>query len=88
MMCRPGFRRQDLDHRSPNYIRAAKGGVSNKQIAIMACMIEGQEPRSFDESWKIVMHYMDERRARRTAETHLPASNEAAPERTQETDEL
>jgi len=63
---RAGFRREHLDHRSPNYISVAKGGISNKQITIMACMIAGRAPRSFDESWNIVTDFLDKRRAEKS----------------------
>src|SRR5262249_21640415 len=33
---RGGFRRENLDHRSPHYITDAKGGISNKQIVLLA----------------------------------------------------
>jgi hypothetical protein len=62
-MSKGGFRREDLDHRSPNYISVAKGGISNKQITIMACMIAGRTPRSFDESWNIVTEFLRKHRA-------------------------
>ena len=65
-MSKEGFRREDLDHRSPNYISVAKGGISNKQITIMACMIAGRAPRSFDESWNIVTDFLDKRRAEKS----------------------
>jgi len=35
------FRRQLLDHRSDSYIPVCDGGISNKQITIMACEITG-----------------------------------------------
>jgi hypothetical protein len=60
---RAGFRREHLDHRSPNYLSVAKGGISNKQITIMACMIAGQARRSFDESWNIVTEFLRKHRA-------------------------
>jgi len=67
-MSKEGFRREDLDHRSPNYISVAKGGISNKQIAIMACMIAGRTPRSFDESWNIVTDYVNARQGKKAGE--------------------
>ena len=35
------FRREDLDHRSPYYISDRDGGISNKQIVLMANLITG-----------------------------------------------
>jgi hypothetical protein len=51
--------REDLDHRSPQYISDAKGGISNKQIVLMANLItKRQEPRPFDNNWAIVTEFM------------------------------
>jgi hypothetical protein len=61
---RPGFQRQWLDPNSKHYDRSADG-VSNKQIIMLAGLITGrQEPRSFDENWKIVTEYLDARRGK------------------------
>jgi hypothetical protein len=58
-MDRPGFQREWLDHRSSNYLPVRDGGISNKQITIMAGLISGrQEPRSFDESWAIATNWL------------------------------
>lgn len=60
------FRRELLDHRSPHYIRVRDGGISNKQITIMAGEITGQrEPRSFDDNWNIVIGWLSEQEAQR-----------------------
>jgi hypothetical protein len=62
---RPGFQREWLDHRSPNYVPVGKGGISNKQVTIMAGLITGrQEPRSFDETWAIVTNWLLEQHAK------------------------
>jgi hypothetical protein len=66
------FKREWLDHRSEFYIPASDGGISNKQVAIMACEITGSRARrSFDENWKIVLDWL---RARKAEE---PNANEA-----------
>jgi hypothetical protein len=63
-MNRPGFQREWLDPNSKHYDRS-DDGVSNKQIIMLAGLITGrQEPRSFDENWKIVTDYMNTRRTR------------------------
>jgi len=68
-MSREGFRRGDLDHRSPRYVSDRDGGISNKQIPPMANLIVGQqERRSFDDNWKIVTDFLAERRAQHGAE--------------------
>ena len=61
-----------LDHKSPHYINARDGGVSNKQITIIANDIVEQrggrrEPRSFDENWKIVMDRANEQQPEEAA---------------------
>jgi hypothetical protein len=62
-MSRAGFKREWLDHRSPNYMPDRDGGISNKQIAIMASEITGRrERRSFEENWDIVTGWLRERR--------------------------
>jgi hypothetical protein len=56
------FKREWLDHRSNFYIHDCDGGISNKQVAIMACEITGSRSRrAFDENWKIVTDYLRER---------------------------
>ena len=37
------FRREDLDHRSKHYISDRDGGISNKQIVLMANLIVGRQ---------------------------------------------
>jgi cell pole-organizing protein PopZ len=65
-MSRDGFQREWLDHRSPNYISDRDGGISNKQIVLMANLIVGRkEQRSFDDNWKIVTDFLVERRKQR-----------------------
>lgn len=59
------FRRELLDHRSPHYISARNGGISNKQIIITANDIVEQrggqrDPRPFDDNWNIVMGLLSE----------------------------
>jgi hypothetical protein len=49
------FHREWLDHKSKKYIKVKDGGISNKQITIMACEIAGQKPRLFEDSFKIVL---------------------------------
>lgn len=50
-----GFERRYLDHRSPYYISAANGGISNKQVTFLANEIVGNTAeRSFDQNWTIV----------------------------------
>ena len=44
------------------YISDRDGGMSNKQIALMANAITGQQQRrSYDDNWAIVMGWMDDR---------------------------
>jgi hypothetical protein len=63
------FRREDLDHRSPHYISDRAGGISNKQVVLMANLIVGrQEKRSYDQNWKIVMVWMRNRGATATGD--------------------
>jgi hypothetical protein len=53
------FKREWLDHRYPHFITNADGGLSNKQIVLMANEIAGNnDERSFDESWAIVTEDM------------------------------
>lgn len=59
-MDRPGFQREWLDHRSPQYIPDRDGGISNKQVTIMAGLISGRQERPFDESWTIVTNWLRE----------------------------
>jgi hypothetical protein len=62
VMRREGFQRQWLDGNSEHYIRDADGGIGNKQIVLFANLIVGrQEDRPFDENWRIVTDYMQER---------------------------
>jgi hypothetical protein len=62
-MSRPGFEREWLDHRSRNYVRVSNGGISNKQVAIMAGEITGRrERRTFEENWKVVTDWLHQRR--------------------------
>jgi hypothetical protein len=64
-MSRPGFQRQWLDPHSPHYVSDARGGISNKQVILMAHLIVKQEEqRSFDDNWKIVTDYMNARKKR------------------------
>jgi hypothetical protein len=57
-----GFKREYLDHRSPHYVRVSSGGISNKQVTIMANTIAGvKQRRSFDQNWNIVMKFLDDR---------------------------
>jgi hypothetical protein len=57
------FRREDLDHRSEHYISDRDGGISNKQIVLMANLIVGQqEKRRYDQNWKIVTDWLRERK--------------------------
>lgn len=50
-----GFERRYLDHRSPYYISAANGGISNKQVTFLANEIAGNtDERFFDQNWTIV----------------------------------
>jgi hypothetical protein len=58
------FKREWLDHRSQHYIPDAAGGISNKQVAIMAAEITGSRSRrNFDANWKIVTDWLHERQA-------------------------
>jgi hypothetical protein len=53
------FRREWLDPRSKRYIKVRDGGISNKQIIIMANLIEDrQEQRPFDRNWEIVTNWL------------------------------
>ena len=55
------FRREFLDHRSPHFIKVRNGGISNKQVVIMAGEITGQrQQRSFDDVWNIVTGWLSE----------------------------
>jgi hypothetical protein len=66
-MSREGFEREWLDHRSPHYISDRDGGISNKQIVLMANLIVGrQEKRSYDENWTIVTNWLHSRQAQQT----------------------
>jgi hypothetical protein len=59
------FRREDLDHRSKHYISDRDGGISNKQLVLMANLIVGrQEKRPYDQNWKIVVDWLRDRRAK------------------------
>jgi hypothetical protein len=63
-MSQEGFEREWLDHRSPHYISDRDGGISNKQVVLMANLIVGrQEKRPYDQNWKIVMDWLLDRRA-------------------------
>lgn len=56
------FRHEWLDHKSKRYINNNDGGISNKQIQIMANLIEGcQQQRRFDDNWKIVTNWLAQR---------------------------
>ena len=62
------FRRELLDHRSPHFIKVPQGGISNKQVVIMAGMITGQrQRRSFDDNWNIVMGWWADQQSGETA---------------------
>ena len=66
---RPGFTRKWLDHRSRHYVPVGEGGLSNKQITIMAGLITGrQERRSFDEAWRIVTDWLHEQQVEQPPE--------------------
>lgn len=66
---RAEFKREWLDHRSPFYIPVEEGGISNKQVAIMARQITGSASRRpFAENWKIVTDWLHERGANPTEE--------------------
>ena len=66
-MSREGFKREWLDHRSPHYISDRDGGISNKQIVLMANLIEGrQEKRPYDQNWTIVTNWLRSRQAQQT----------------------
>jgi hypothetical protein len=68
------FRREDLDHRSKHYISDHDGGISNKQIVLMANLIVGQqEKRPYDQNWKIVTDWLRERQSKN------PSPEAAAP---------
>ena len=59
------FRREDLDHRSPHYISDANGGISNKQVVLLANLIVGrQEKRPYDQNFKIAMDWLRDRQAK------------------------
>jgi predicted DNA-binding transcriptional regulator AlpA len=61
---RGDFKREWLDHRSQHYISDAAGGISNKQVSIMAGEITGSRSRrEFDANWKIVTDWLRERQA-------------------------
>jgi hypothetical protein len=64
------FRREWLDHRSkPFYIPVRNGGISNKQVTIMAGEITGRrERRTFEESWKIVTDWLHQGRTQRSTQ--------------------
>ena len=56
------FRHEWLDHKSKRYINNNDGGISNKQIQIMANLIEGrQQQRRFDDNWSIVTNWLAQR---------------------------
>ena len=60
---------KDLDHRSKYYIADRAGGISNKQIVLMANLIvRRQEKRPYDENWNIVMEWLRKRRAEQSVE--------------------
>jgi hypothetical protein len=55
-----------LDHRSLHYIKTRNGGISNKQVIIMACEITKQrERRPFDDNWQIVMNWWNDWKTQR-----------------------
>jgi hypothetical protein len=66
------FKRQWLDPNSPHHI----AGVTNKEIIIAACEITGRrESRGYDENWKIVHDWLNQRRAERPTQ---PESDQTA----------
>jgi hypothetical protein len=67
-MGREGFKREWLDHRSSHYVSDRDGGISNKQIVLMANLIVGrQERRPYDQNWKIVEDWLRERQAKESS---------------------